>query len=140
MRSSLYVPTNKSHGLGKYRKRKGISNTQRGVPTMRHALSGSVLSDINPYRAAVPFWGQTTQNLSGVSPKRDCGMKPPRQAHAYDSGALIFAFWGDSLELFRTGVPRREQTTQHRSSLSQSGTGVLKGPNMGLDTSPKTPA
>ena len=30
---------------------------------------------INPFRAAVPFWGQTTQNSTGVSPKRDCGSK-----------------------------------------------------------------
>ena len=27
---------------------------------------------INPFSAAAPFWGQTTSNLSGVSPKRDC--------------------------------------------------------------------
>ena len=28
---------------------------------------------INPFRAAVPFWGQTSLNLSVSSPKRDCG-------------------------------------------------------------------
>ena len=28
-----------------------------------------------PFRTAVPFWGQTTQNLSGFSPKRDCTSK-----------------------------------------------------------------
>ena len=27
---------------------------------------------VNPLRTAVPFWGQTTSNLSGLSPKRDC--------------------------------------------------------------------
>ena len=32
-------------------------------------------SFVNPCRAAVPFWGQTTQILSGLSPKRDCGIK-----------------------------------------------------------------
>ena len=26
-----------------------------------------------PFRTAVPFRGQTTRNLSGLSPKRDCG-------------------------------------------------------------------
>ena len=26
-------------------------------------------------RTAVPFWGQTTQNLTGLSPKWDCGSK-----------------------------------------------------------------
>ena len=29
----------------------------------------------NPFRTAVPFWGQTTRNLTGSSPKRDCGSK-----------------------------------------------------------------
>ena len=28
-----------------------------------------------PFRTAVPFWGQTTWNLAGLSPKRDCGSK-----------------------------------------------------------------
>ena len=28
-----------------------------------------------PFRTAVPFWGQTTQILSNLSPKRDCGTK-----------------------------------------------------------------
>ena len=27
----------------------------------------------NPFRTAVPFWGQTTQFSSILSPKRDCG-------------------------------------------------------------------
>ena len=30
---------------------------------------------INPFRTAVPFWGQTTQTSSSLSPKRDCGSK-----------------------------------------------------------------
>ena len=30
---------------------------------------------IIPFRTAVPFWGQTTWNLSGLSPKRDCSSK-----------------------------------------------------------------
>ena len=33
----------------------------------------------NPFRTAVPFWGQTTRNLSGLSPKRDCGSKRVNQ-------------------------------------------------------------
>ena len=28
---------------------------------------------INPFRTAVPFWGHTTQIVSDLSPKRDCG-------------------------------------------------------------------
>ena len=31
--------------------------------------------EVNPFRAAVLFWGQTTRNFSGLSPKRDCGSK-----------------------------------------------------------------
>ena len=34
---------------------------------------------LNPFRTAVPFWGQTTQILSILPPKRDCG--PKRSAH-----------------------------------------------------------
>ena len=30
---------------------------------------------VNPLRTAVPFWGQTTQISSSLSPKRDCGPK-----------------------------------------------------------------
>ena len=30
---------------------------------------------LNPFRAAVPFWGQTTQFSSSLFPKRDCGSK-----------------------------------------------------------------
>ena len=30
---------------------------------------------INPFRTAVPFWGQTSQISSSLSPKRDCGSK-----------------------------------------------------------------
>ena len=30
---------------------------------------------LNPFKAAVPLWGQTTYNWTGLSPKRDCGSK-----------------------------------------------------------------
>ena len=30
---------------------------------------------VNPFRAAVPFWGQTSHISSSLSPKRDCGSK-----------------------------------------------------------------
>ena len=32
---------------------------------------------LNPFRTAVPFFGKTTDSLSGVSPKRDC--RPTRR-------------------------------------------------------------
>ena len=31
--------------------------------------------DVNPSRAAVPFWRETTQILGSLSPKRDCSPK-----------------------------------------------------------------
>ena len=34
-----------------------------------------LLVALNPFRTAVPFWGQTTWKWSRVSPKRDCGSK-----------------------------------------------------------------
>ena len=30
---------------------------------------------LNPFRTAVPFWGQTSQISSSFVPKRDCGSK-----------------------------------------------------------------
>ena len=32
-------------------------------------------AQINPFSTAVPFWGHTTQNLTGLSPRRDCNSK-----------------------------------------------------------------
>ena len=34
-----------------------------------------ICSFFNPFRTAVPFWGQTTQFSSSLPPKRDCGSK-----------------------------------------------------------------
>ena len=41
-------------------------------------LGGENMVCINPFRTAVPFWGQTTQIPSKLSPKRDCG---PKRVH-----------------------------------------------------------
>ena len=39
-------------------------------------LSGYIPSSaLNPFRTAVPLWGQTSQFSSTLSPKRDCGSK-----------------------------------------------------------------
>ena len=40
---------------------------------------------LNPFRTAVPFWGQTTWNLNGLSPKPDCGSKRVK-AHSFFTG------------------------------------------------------
>ena len=34
-----------------------------------------LLRGTNPFRTAVPFWGQTTQISTSLPPKRDCGPK-----------------------------------------------------------------
>ena len=56
----------------------------------------------NPFRTAVPYhmWGQTTQILSSLSPKRDCGSK--------------------GVNPFRTAVPLRGQITPNNISSSFS--------------------
>ena len=33
------------------------------------------INTVNPFRTAVPFWGQITYNLTGLSPKWDCGSR-----------------------------------------------------------------
>ena len=38
-----------------------------------HLVPRTAASNINPFRTAVPFWGQTSQIPSSLSPKRDCG-------------------------------------------------------------------
>ena len=46
---------------------------------------------VNPFRTAVPFWGQTSRSLSTLSPKWGCGSKRvnityiPRTAHGPQS-------------------------------------------------------
>ena len=47
---------------------------------------------LNPLRTAVPFWGQTSQVPSSMSPKRDCGTKsveidPSKQQRARSDDA-----------------------------------------------------
>ena len=57
---------------------------------------------VNPFRTAVPFWWQSTRNLSGSSPKRGCGskrVKKPRHSekkaemcYLYGSTGLVWTF------------------------------------------------
>ena len=35
----------------------------------------SPASTVHPFRTAVPFWGQTSQSSSSLSPRQDCGSK-----------------------------------------------------------------
>ena len=41
-------------------------------------------SNLNPFRTAVPFWGQTASNLTGLSPKWDCGSEGVKFARLLD--------------------------------------------------------
>ena len=65
------------------------------VKCRRHASSrkkhkqnyGSIVTHVfilcyNPFRTAVPFWGQITYNLCELSPKRDCGSEGVETATA----------------------------------------------------------
>ena len=49
----------------------------RGSPLGYHGNSGHcrVDTNVNPFRTAVPFWGQTSQISSSFVPKRDRGSK-----------------------------------------------------------------
>ena len=44
-------------------------------PPYHDVLFTSCALILTPFRTAVPFWGQTTWSLSGLSPKRGCGSK-----------------------------------------------------------------
>ena len=53
-------------------------------------------NNVNPFRTAAPFWGPITWNLSGLSPKRDCGSEGVKAAFApvfsfflFDRGYLL---------------------------------------------------
>ena len=35
----------------------------------------TIIQGLKPSRTAVPLWGQSTQIISTLSPKRDCGSK-----------------------------------------------------------------
>ena len=61
------------------------------IPTQQHKvwmgalllflISNSYTRLINPFRTAVPFWGQVSQTPSKLSPQRDCG---PRRLNRPD--------------------------------------------------------
>ena len=55
--------------------------------TFKACPSGTASADgpqiVNPSRTSVPFWGQTTQISSSLSPKRDCGSKGLQQEFYY---------------------------------------------------------
>ena len=48
---------------------------------------------LDPFRTAVPFWGQTTWKLSGLSPKRDCRSKRVKKSRPWSSGFRTFTIF-----------------------------------------------
>ena len=56
--------------------------------------STMVEDEFNPFGTAVPFWGQTTQFSSSLSPKRDCGSKGVNWTRgAKDVRQLLFIYF-----------------------------------------------
>ena len=72
--------------------------TALSIKTTKVHIRIRVVPPVHPFSTAVPFWGQTTSYLSGLSPKRDCGSKrvksPPwRRTHADPpKGAAFISF------------------------------------------------
>ena len=54
----------------------------------------------NPFRTAVPFWGQTSQILSTFSPERDCG---PKRVTAFSY--MEHRFWFLEIEVSAPSQP-----------------------------------
>ena len=53
---------------------------------------------VNPFRTAVPLWGQSTQSPSSLSPKRDCGSKRVKKCfnHVFEAGRPGACTWDGS--------------------------------------------
>ena len=62
---------------------------------------------LNPFRTAVPFWGQTTQILSSLPPKRDCGSKRvnPMSSETPSTLGTAVLFFGDKPVKFQVRCP-----------------------------------
>ena len=58
-----------------YRALSAARGRDRSPLTARFPNNGEKKGCLTLFRAAVPFGGQITYNLSGLSPKRDCGSK-----------------------------------------------------------------
>ena len=63
-------------------------------------------SELNPFRTAVPFWGQTTQISSSVSPKRDSGSKRVKACSiSYDCQSHhLYSYSSSSINVFEPVV------------------------------------
>ena len=61
---------------------------------------------VNPFRTAVPFRGQVTLNLSGLSPKRDCSPKRVEVIYTFLGVYFSLFFFFSSCLLSLTYVPQ----------------------------------
>ena len=79
------------------------------------------VSPCNPFSNAVSFWGQTTDNLTGLFPKRDCSSKRDKRHKT------AVPFWGQTsqipgkLSLNRDCGPKRV-TSKRKTFLQQLST------------------
>ena len=83
-------------------------NSEKAISfTLKLLKNAPLFLPLALFKAAVPFRGQTSQILSSLSPKRDCGPK------RVSVGLILFS----PLTLFKAAVPFRGQTSQFLSSL-----------------------
>ena len=118
--STWYLPSDMCVALGTwyvegnpesndFRRHRCYNQTQNVIP------STSVSAAINPFRTAVPFWGQTSQILSSLSPKRDWGSKGVKKQencsrldHLVSETPLLYVI----LKVYRLGWRRLARTLQ----------------------------
>ena len=108
----------------------------RQTPTITAARVHSRTSPsvgLNPFRTAVPFWGQTASNLSGLSPKRDCGSK--RVKYSSTSGATCTTSGIQGIRGY-PGYPTGTLGT-HQQLVSEEGTRGSRAPTGIPDAHPQ---
>ena len=69
-----------------------IYEVHTGKIASRGKLRSTSEAYFNPFRTAVPFGGQITQNLRRVSPKRDCGSKRVNYFPNIDTNSINCSF------------------------------------------------
>ena len=82
--------------------------------SLKYAPAGRVINDywihtctsiIDRFRTAVPFWGQTSQIISNLSPKRDCSPKRVKEQHSSSFYIYCCCIWNARRHRQRTQCP-----------------------------------
>ena len=86
-------------------------------------------SRVNPFRTPVPFWGQLTYFLTGLSPKRNCGSKRVKSVSQTEPKVEIenqtaFAVWS----IFGREVSEQNQNVKIEIQAKNNGEHSLLGP------------